>query len=122
MRRTLVTGILLFLFSYAASAQIENVKIENAIVFVKNKDALQNVQFKINKGCSLIGYNERYVVIKESNEAKIYDSAGKYRTSIELPQGTKGVKVNDKEVMIKDSRGFISFYDFNGNYKKKIRG
>ncbi|MBT30276.1 MAG: hypothetical protein CMO01_11500 [Thalassobius sp.] len=122
MKRIFVTGVLLFLFNLVASAQIENVKIENAIVFVKNKDQAHNVQFKINKGCSLIGFSERYVVIKEANEAKIYDSGGKYRTSIELPSGTKGVKVNESEILIKDSRGFISYYDFNGNYKKKVRG
>ncbi|UZR93371.1 hypothetical protein [Chondrinema litorale] len=122
MKRIFVTGVLLFLFNLVASAQIENVKIENAIVFVKNKEQAHNVQFKVNKECSLIGFNDRYIVIKEAAEAKIYDSGGKYRTSIKLPSGTKGVKVSDREILIKDNRGFINYYDFNGNYKKMVRG
>lgn len=114
--------ILLFFlgFNLSANAQITNVKIQNGTAFVYNQNSSHNVKFKVAGDVKLTGFNERYVVIDNKKELSIYDNSGKFRKKMAVPSGTKGIKITDKNILIKDSRNYVNYYDFNGNYLKKV--
>ncbi|MBX2841979.1 MAG: hypothetical protein KTR26_09405 [Flammeovirgaceae bacterium] len=115
-----LTGLFLLGIQSISNAQITNVKIEKGTAFVYNKNASNNVKFKVGGDVKVTGFNERYVVINNKTELSIYDNGGKFRKKMTVPSGTKGIKITDKNILIKDSRNYVNYYDFNGNYLKKV--
>ncbi|MBM3921452.1 MAG: hypothetical protein FJ347_09565 [Sphingomonadales bacterium] len=113
--------MLLFLgISYAAGAQIAEVKIDGTWAKIYDENARysgKSISLSGNK--SLEGYNNRYIVIKDGTWAKIYDENARYTGKSISLSGDKYIKnVSGSAILIKDG-SWVKYYDFDGRYTGK---
>ena len=103
-----------------ANAQIGEVKvIGNQAKIYDESGSNTNRYVSMNSGYELLGYNSKFIVMKDGNQAKIFDAKGNFTFKyVGLCSNCKVVNVSPSAILVKDGN-MTKYYDFDGNYTNK---
>ena len=111
-----ILTILLLLLTFNTKAQVGEVKVTSTQANIYNEKGSYVTSISLGSNKSLIGYNSKFIVIKEGQCAKIYNDRGSY-TGYSISLGTsKTIKnVSPTNILVKEGHS-VKYYDFNGSY------
>ena len=101
----------------AANAQIGEVKVAGNQLNIYDVNGIRmagSISFYTSD--ELVGYNAEYIVVKQGNQAVIYNAKGVSNNRyVPLCDGCKVKNVTPSAILVKDGNGMTRYYDFEGN-------
>jgi len=116
MKSVIFTITFIFALSIA-NAQIAEIKqVGNYAKIYNEKGHFTGKSVYISNNSALVGYNNKFIVVKTGNYLKIYNEKGTYTGhSIYLPTGAYVKNVGSTTILIKQGH-YVKYYDFEGKF------
>ncbi len=120
MKKGFLLSVVMLLKIGIANAQIGEVKVTgNQAKIYDESGTNTNRYVSMNSGYELLGYNSKFIVMKDGNQAKIFDAKGNFTNKyVGLCSNCKVVNVSPTAILVKDGN-MTKYYDFEGNYTNK---
>ena len=120
MKKVFLLSLAILLKIGIANAQIGEVKVAgNQAKIYDESGTNTNRYVSMNSGYELLGYNSKFIVMKDGNQAKIFDAKGNFTNKyVGLCSNCKVVNVSPTAILVKDGN-LTKYYGFDGNYTNK---